>query len=92
MWAVESKTRIDRLSRNRAPELMGPRESLNGTDNTHPTKASDMYAFGVMTWEVWSDSFVRCCSIRSLGAGSHGAATILRDDGDCGNVLDAERG
>ena len=85
---MEGRDTIDILSRNRAPEMIGP-----GTTGTaHPTKASDMYAFGVMTWEVRTDSFVRYYSICSLGVGSHGTTTVLRDDGDCGDVFDAERG
>ena len=41
----------DRLSRSRAPELAGAGTS-NLVDPTHPTQASDMYAFGVMAFEV----------------------------------------
>ena len=48
----------DRLSRSRAPELVGPGTSSNLTDPTHQTKASDMYAFGVMAFEVWINSSV----------------------------------
>ena len=50
--------RVDRLSRSRAPELAGLWMSPNVNGPAHPTKASDMYAFGVMAWEVWMDSFL----------------------------------
>lgn len=56
--------------------MTGLGESQNATDHTYSTKDGDMYAFGVMTWEVWTDSFARCYSTHLLGAGSHGAATI----------------
>lgn len=51
----------DRLSRNRAPEMTRPGASQNLTDPTYPTKAGDMYAFGVLAWEVGAGSFVHCC-------------------------------
>jgi len=56
-WTVEGRTSNHRLSRCRAPELAGLGMSPNVTDAAHPTKASDMYAFGVMAWEVRIDSF-----------------------------------
>jgi len=53
-----ARTSADRLSRRRAPELIWPGTSPNANDPTHPTDASDMYAFAVMAWEVCADSFV----------------------------------
>jgi hypothetical protein len=52
------------LSRGCAPELAVPGMSPNATDATHPTKASDMYAFGVMTFEVREDTFTWYCPVR----------------------------
>ena len=42
----------DQLSRSRAPGLARPGTLSNLADPTHPTKAGDMYAFGVMAFEV----------------------------------------
>jgi len=54
---AEGGTSPDRLSRSRAPELTGLGVSPNAADIIHPTKASDMYAFGVMSWEVRTGFF-----------------------------------
>ncbi|KAF9644639.1 kinase-like protein [Thelephora ganbajun] len=51
-WTGESGTSTDRLSRSRAPELVGPGMSQGMSDSTLPTKASDMYSFGVMAFEI----------------------------------------
>ena len=59
-WTVEGRTGSDRLSRRRAPELTCPGTLPNANDPAHPTEVSDMYAFGVMTWEVCADAFVWC--------------------------------
>ena len=90
--AVEGGTGADRVPRSRVPGLTRPVESTNLTDLTHPTKASDMYAFGVMAWEVRTDLFMQCWSVRSLETGSYGTSTVLRDDRDRSNVLDADWG
>ena len=87
---VEGGTHTDRLPRH-TPRFTWLRKSPNLTDSTHPTKAGDMYAFGVVAWEVRTDSFVRKYSVSSLGIGSHGATALLRDGRGRGNVLDAER-
>jgi len=57
--AVEGGISADRLSRSRAPESTWPGVPPGLAESTYPTKAGDMYAFGVVTWEVLSDSFVR---------------------------------
>jgi len=70
----------NRLSRGRAPELAAPGTSPNTADPTHRTKASDMYAFGVMTFEVRTDAFAWYRFVHSLRTGSYGATPIFRDD------------
>ena len=70
----------NRFSRACAPELTVPGISRDATDPAPRTKASDIYAFGVMTFEVWTDTFVRYFSARSLETGSHGATAISGDD------------
>jgi len=70
----------NRLSCACAPELTAL-GVLSDVANPKPrTKASDMYAFGVMTFEVWTDTAAWYCSARSPGTGSHGTATIFGDD------------
>jgi serine/threonine protein kinase len=81
---AEGRTSAGRLSRSDAPEVV--------RGSSLPTKASDMYAFGVMTWEVRVDLFVWNCSVCSFETGSHWATPVLRDDRDRSNVLDGERG
>ena len=51
-WMMEGRAGADRTH---APELTVPGVSSSGTEATHPTKASDMYAFGVMAFEVRID-------------------------------------
>ena len=41
---------IDRFFHGAAPELANPQG--HGSSNTGATKASDMYAFGILSWEV----------------------------------------
>ena len=89
---VEGRMGTNRFSRACAPELTVPGASRDATDPKPRTKASDMYAFGVMTFEVWTDTFVWYFSVRSLETGSHGTTTIFGDDRDRGDVLDVERG
>lgn len=54
----DSKAVTDRIFRSLAPEFSGPGLSSDTADHTHSTKASDMYAFGVMAFEVRTGSFV----------------------------------
>ena len=49
----------------------------NLTDPTHPAKAVDMYAFGVMTWEVRQTPSYGIVQFRSLEIGPHGAIAVL---------------
>ena len=56
-----ARTAEDRMGTNRlscacAPELIVPGTSWDATDPKPRTKASDMYAFGVMAFEVWTDT------------------------------------
>ena len=75
--ADDRTTPIDTLVNT--PELAWSGILLDLTDPTHPTTADDMYAFGVVAWEVRTDYSVRCL-IDSLEIGSHGATTVLWDD------------
>ena len=52
----ENRTGTIRLSRSHAPGWTWPRMSPDRTDPAHPTKADDMYAFGVLAWEVRTGS------------------------------------
>lgn len=54
----------------RAPEL------VDATEHTHTTKASNMYDFGLIAFEVWTDTFAWHRSVCSLKTGSHGATSI----------------
>lgn len=62
----EGRADADRLSRSHAPKLTWPGGSPNTTDPTQPTKAGDMYAFGIMAWEVQTDSLIQHRSTCSL--------------------------
>ena len=53
---AEDRMGTNGLSRACAPELTVPGTSRDVTDPTPRTKASDMYAFGVMAFEVWTDT------------------------------------
>ena len=48
---------IDRSFHGAAPELVDPQHV--GSSNTGATKASDVYAFAVLSWEVSMGSVVR---------------------------------
>ena len=43
---------IDRFFHGAAPELASYHEHFDGLTETGATKASDVYAFGVLAWEV----------------------------------------
>ena len=81
---AEDMTSAGRLSRSDAPEV------VHGSSLV--TKTSDMYAFGVVAWEVWADLFACYCSACSFEIGPHRATPVLRDDRDRSDVLDGERG
>lgn len=51
-WTVDDRTSADRLSHGCAPELAWPPKPSDLTGPVHPTVVDDMYAFGVMAWEV----------------------------------------
>jgi len=55
-----------KVCRSCAPELARPGMSPNSDDPTHPTKPTDMYAFGVTAWEVRKYQFVLYRSVCSL--------------------------
>ena len=50
LQSATSVVDIDRFFHGAAPELVYPQSS--GLIDTGPTKESDMYAFGVLAWEV----------------------------------------
>ena len=77
---VEGRIGTNRLSCACAPELTALGVSPDVADPKPRTKASDMYAFGVMTFEVWTDTAAWYCSARSLETGSHWTTTIFGDD------------
>ena len=74
---VEGRTSTDQLSRSCAPELTWPGAPPNLDDPTYPTKASDMYGFGIMAWEVRAGSFGWYHSACSPLTGSHRATAVL---------------
>jgi len=55
---VEDRMSTNRLSCACAPELTALGVSPDVANPKPRTKASDMYAFGVMTFEVWTDTAV----------------------------------
>ena len=77
---VEGRMGTNRFSRSCAPELIMSRTSRDVADPKPRTKASDMYAFGVMTFEVWTNTSGRYFSTRSLETGSHETTAIFGDD------------
>jgi hypothetical protein len=81
---AEDRTSAGRLSLSNAPEV------VHGSSIT--TQASDVYAFGVMAWEVRVDSFAWHCSACLFETGSHWATSVLRHDQDCRDVRDGEGG
>jgi hypothetical protein len=68
--SLEGRASADQLSRTHVP--MSP----NVTEPTHLTKASDMYAFGVLTREVRMVPIPQRCSLRSLQTGPNGAISV----------------
>jgi hypothetical protein len=66
---AEDMTSAGGLSRSDAPEVV--------RGSSLPTKASDMYAFGLMAWEVRVGSFTRHCSVCLFETGAHRATSVL---------------
>ena len=87
-WALKDGAVVDQLSYDSPPELTWSGTFSNLTDV--PTKAYNMYAFGVMAYEVRADSLWHC-STHSLKTAPHGKDPILWDDGNRGKPLDVER-
>lgn len=56
--APESSASAGQCSRGHAFELTGPMLPFDTTNPIHPTKASDVYDFGVLAFEVRTE-FVR---------------------------------
>ena len=88
---IEEFLRSDKPPRTQAPELANQKTSPNATGSTRCTKASNMYAFGVIAFEVRMDTFASYCSVRSLEAGSRGRTRIFQEERDCGIFVDDER-
>ena len=75
--AMGGEMSIDRAHK---PELNGPGVSPGDTDAAHPTKADDMYAFGVMIFEVRFHFSYGIFSLCSLETDSHRTLSVLRAD------------
>ena len=68
---------MERVSRNSPPESTWPGVSPRIAGATHPTKAGDVYAFGVMAFEVRKSSSARHFPTHLLGTGPDGATAFL---------------
>lgn len=72
--------------------MVDPGTSPNATVPIHSTKASNMYDFGVMAFQVRTDTFACYRSVRSLKIGSYGETSISLDEkSEFSNVLNGER-
>lgn len=87
LWEARDDAQIDQFSSSGLPGSTWQRMSLAAINVAHPTKAGDIYAFGVMVFEVGMYSFP-LCSVRSLETGPHGTTRISRGERDHSNALD----
>ena len=88
---MEDGINAGRVPHNNASELIPPGEPEDGPDSSLPTKANDIYNFGILAWEVRTDPPYGV-AFRSLETGSHGTTPVLRDGRDRSNIFDAKRG
>ena len=62
----------------------------SATNPLHPTKAGDMYAFGVLAFEVRIEPLNGSLSTFRSETDPHRTSPLLWNDRNSGNVLDAE--
>lgn len=72
---AQPETRVEEPCRGSAPELMHPEEF--GLSHPHiATKASDIYAFGVLAWEVRVLTELPKLLAETTSVGFHGASYL----------------
>jgi len=76
----------NRSRHGRAPELVDPGTSPNAT------KASNMYDFGIVAFEVRIDTFAWYRSVCSLETDYYGESSISQEETECSILLNGEGG
>lgn len=73
---AQPETKVKEPCRRSAPELMHPEEF--GLSYPHTTKASDIYAFGVLAWEVRVSTKFPKSLAGTNSLGFHGTPYLFR--------------
>ena len=73
---AQPETKVKEPCRGSAPELMHPEEF--GLSHPHTTKASDIYAFGVLAWEVRVFTKRPRSLVGTTSLGFHGTPYLFR--------------